>query len=235
VAQWGGVVAQLGQRGSSMGRRGSSIGEAWWLNGEEWLLNWGGVVAQWGGVVAQLGQRGSSMGRRGSSIGEAWWLNGEAWLLNWGGVVAQWGGVVAQLGQRGSSMGRRGGSMGRHGGSMVACHTVVLLSRVRVQHLPRRNLTANLLVGCYLGWHLAKADLCEGQQRRKLRKMNRWFAKKNKEKKIFPLSVKISGNNSFKKITALHVCSSLRFASQLPLPGSHPDFQNVPSVLSICI
>jgi hypothetical protein len=54
---------------------------------------------------------------------------------------------VAQLGRRGSSMGRRGGSMGRHGGSMVACHTVVLLSRVRVQRLPRRNLTANLLVG----------------------------------------------------------------------------------------
>jgi hypothetical protein len=28
-----------------------------------------------------------------------------------------------------------------------------------------------------------RADLCEGQQRSKLRKMNRWFAKNIKEKK----------------------------------------------------
>jgi hypothetical protein len=44
---------------------------------------------------------------------------------------------------------------GRHGGSVVACLTVVLQSRVRIRHLPSPQLTANLLVGCHLGWHLA--------------------------------------------------------------------------------
>jgi hypothetical protein len=38
----------------------------------------------------------------------------------------------------------------RHGGSMVACQTVVLQSRVRIQRLPSPQLTADLL-----GWHLA--------------------------------------------------------------------------------
>ncbi len=34
-------------------------------------------------------------------------------------------------------------------------HTVVLQSRVQIQRLPSPQLTANLLVGCHLGWHLA--------------------------------------------------------------------------------
>jgi hypothetical protein len=51
---------------------------------------------------------------------------------------------------------RRGGSMiGRLGGSMVAHQTVVLQSRVQIGRLPNPQLTANLLVGCHLGWHLA--------------------------------------------------------------------------------
>jgi hypothetical protein len=44
----------------------------------------------------------------------------------------------------------------RHGGSVVACLTVVLQSRVRIRCLPSPQLTANLLVGCHLGWHLAE-------------------------------------------------------------------------------
>jgi hypothetical protein len=44
---------------------------------------------------------------------------------------------------------------GKHGGSMVERQTVVLQSRVQIRHLPSPQLTANLLVGCHLGWHLA--------------------------------------------------------------------------------
>jgi hypothetical protein len=42
-----------------------------------------------------------------------------------------------------------------HGGSVVARLTDVLQSRVRIRRLPSPQLTANLLVGCHLGWHLA--------------------------------------------------------------------------------
>jgi hypothetical protein len=42
-----------------------------------------------------------------------------------------------------------------YGGSVVARLTVVLQSWVQIQHLPSPQLTANLLVGCHLGWHLA--------------------------------------------------------------------------------
>jgi hypothetical protein len=45
-------------------------------------------------------------------------------------------------------------NLGRCGGSMVANQTIVLKSRVRIWRLPSPQLTANLLVGCYLGWHL---------------------------------------------------------------------------------
>ncbi len=44
---------------------------------------------------------------------------------------------------------------GRHGGTVVACLTVVLQSRVQIWHLPSPQLTANCLVGCHLRWHLA--------------------------------------------------------------------------------
>jgi hypothetical protein len=54
-------------------------------------------------------------------------------------------------GTRGSSIGRRGSSIGWRGSSMVAHQTVVLQSRVQIQHLPSPQLTANLLVGCHLG------------------------------------------------------------------------------------
>jgi hypothetical protein len=47
------------------------------------------------------------------------------------------------------------GSHGRHGGSVVARLTVVLQSRVQIRRLPSPQLTANLLVGFHLGWHLA--------------------------------------------------------------------------------
>jgi hypothetical protein len=46
-------------------------------------------------------------------------------------------------------------STGRCGGLMVAHQTVVLQSRVLIRHLPSPQLTANLLVGCRLGLHLA--------------------------------------------------------------------------------
>ncbi len=38
---------------------------------------------------------------------------------------------------------------------MVAHQTVVLQSRVLIWRLPSPQLTANLLVGYHLGWHLA--------------------------------------------------------------------------------
>jgi hypothetical protein len=38
---------------------------------------------------------------------------------------------------------------------MVVPLTVVLQSRVQIQRLPSPQLIAHLLVGCYLGWHLA--------------------------------------------------------------------------------
>jgi hypothetical protein len=41
------------------------------------------------------------------------------------------------------------------GAEMVARQTVVLLSRVRIRRIPSSQLTANPLVGCHLGWHLA--------------------------------------------------------------------------------
>jgi hypothetical protein len=43
----------------------------------------------------------------------------------------------------------------RGGGSMVVCQTVVLQPIVRIRRLPSPQLTANLQVGCHLGWHLA--------------------------------------------------------------------------------
>jgi hypothetical protein len=74
------------------------------------------------------------------------------------------GGVVAQ---------------GRRGGSMVACQTVVLQSRVQIWHLPSPQLTANLLVGCHLGWHLAPGWPLWGATEEKITKINLWLAKKN--------------------------------------------------------
>ncbi len=44
---------------------------------------------------------------------------------------------------------------GRCGGSMVQHQTVVLQSWVHIRCLPSPQLTANLLVGCHLAWHLA--------------------------------------------------------------------------------
>jgi hypothetical protein len=64
------------------------------------------------------------------------------------------GGVVAQR-EGWWLLGRRGGSLGRRGGSMVVHQTVVLQSWVRIRCLSIPQLTANLLVGCHLGWHLA--------------------------------------------------------------------------------
>ncbi len=82
-------------------------------------------------------------GRHGGSW-EAWWLMGGMVALGrHGGSWEAWwlmGGMVA---------------FGRHGGSVVACLTVVLQSRVQIWCLPSPQLTANLMVGCHLGWHLA--------------------------------------------------------------------------------
>jgi hypothetical protein len=80
-----------------------------------------------GGVVAQLG-------RRGGSMREAWWLNE--------------GGVVAQLGRRGGSMRE---AWWLNGSALDCCPAVPSLKLAS----PRPQLTANLLVGCNLGWHLA--------------------------------------------------------------------------------
>jgi hypothetical protein len=66
---------------------------------------------------------------------------------------------------------------GRHGGSMVAWQTVVLQSRVQIQRLPSLQLTADLLVGCHLGWHLAAGWPLWGATEEKITKMNLWFAK----------------------------------------------------------
>ncbi len=44
---------------------------------------------------------------------------------------------------------------GRRVVSVVVRQTVVLQSRVRIWCLPSPQLTANLLVGCHLGWDLA--------------------------------------------------------------------------------
>ncbi len=81
-------------------------------------------------------------------------------------------GVVAQSGRRSSSM--------------VACQTVVLQSQVRIRCLPSPQLTANLLVGCLFGWHLAAGWPLWGATEVKITKMNHWFAKNTyKEKKTF--------------------------------------------------
>ncbi len=37
---------------------------------------------------------------------------------------------------------------------MLAHQAVVLQSRIRIRHIPSPQLTANLLIGCHLGWHL---------------------------------------------------------------------------------
>jgi hypothetical protein len=78
------------------------------------------------------------------------------------------GGVVAQA--------------GRCGSSMVARQTVVLQSRVRIRCLPSPQLTANLLVGCHLGWHLAAFWPLWGATEVKIMKMNPGSPKKYKEK-----------------------------------------------------
>ncbi len=74
-------------------------------------------------------------------------------------------------------------NFGRHGGSMVVRQTVVLQSRVRIRCLPSPQLIP-------LSWWVTiwdgtwpRADLCEGHQRKKLCKMDRWFATKNIEEK----------------------------------------------------
>jgi hypothetical protein len=71
---------------------------------------------------------------------------------------------------------------------MAARQTVVLQSWVQIQYLPSPQLTANLVVGRHLDGTWLRADLCERQQRRKLQKMNCWFAKNIKRKKKKKLS-----------------------------------------------
>jgi hypothetical protein len=89
--------------------------------------------------VAQ-GRHSGSIGRHGGSIRETWWLNREAWWLNreaWWLNREAWGLIREAWWLNGSTP------------------TVVLQSQVQIRHLPSPQLTANLLVGCYLGWHLA--------------------------------------------------------------------------------
>jgi hypothetical protein len=70
---------------------------------------------------------------------EARWLNGRRGG-SIGGVVAQW---------------EAWWLFGRRGSSTTARQIVVLQSWVRIWRLHSPQLIANLLVGCYPGWHLA--------------------------------------------------------------------------------
>jgi hypothetical protein len=73
--------------------------------------------------------------------------------------------------------------LGRRGGLMVARQTVVLQSRVQIWRLPSPQLTAILLVGCHLGWHLAAGWPLWGATEKKIMKMNLWFTRNINRKK----------------------------------------------------
>jgi hypothetical protein len=93
--------------------------------------------------------------------------------------------IFSWIGRRDSSIGRRDSSIGRCDSSMVACQTVVLQSQVRIRHLPSPQLTANLLVGCHLGWHLPAGWPLWGATEEKITKTNPGSPKTYKEKKKF--------------------------------------------------
>ncbi len=87
---------------------------------------------------------------QGTMTMEALWLSAG----RHGGSVV--GGMMAQIGRHGGSVMR--GMVAQNWEAwwpVVARLAVVLHSRVRIWRLPRPQLTANLLVGCHLGWHLA--------------------------------------------------------------------------------
>jgi hypothetical protein len=71
----------------------------------------------------------------------------------------------------------------RRGGSMVACQTVVLQSWVRIWHLPSPQLTANLLVACHMGWHLAAGWPLWGAKEEKITKNEPLVHQKHIKKK----------------------------------------------------
>ncbi len=85
----------------------------------------------------------------------------------------------------------------RHGGSVKACLTVVLLSRVQIQSLPSPQLTANLLVGCHLGWHLAVCWPLWGATEEKIMRNEPLVHQKHikKKKHILPITGKIQDSS----------------------------------------
>ncbi len=122
-----------------------------------------------GGVVAQW---------------EAWQLNWEAWQLN-GRRGSSMGGVVAQ-GRRGSSMEAVVAQWQR--ARLLSC-SPGFESGVSPAH---SCLPISWWVATWDGTWL-RADLCEGQQWRKLRKRNRWFTKNIQRKKKLGLMNKSIG------------------------------------------
>ncbi len=80
-------------------------------------------------------------------------------------------------------MGRHGSSMGRRGSSMVARQTVVLKSRVQIWRLPSPQLSANLLVGCHLGWHMSAGWPLWGATEEKITKKEPLVHQKHTKKK----------------------------------------------------
>ncbi len=75
--------------------------------------------------------------------------------------------------------------VGRRGSSMVACQTVVLQSRVRIWHLPSPQLSANLLVGCHLGWHIAAGWPLWGATEEKITNKEPLVHQKHRKKKKY--------------------------------------------------
>ncbi len=113
---------------------------------------------------------------------------------------------------------------GRHGGSMVAHQTVVLQSWVRIQCLPNPQLTANLLMGCHLGWHLAGGWPLWGAIEEKIMKNEPLVRQKHIKKKkikniyiyiyiyIYLYTMNSSGKNDFFSPTVYSMLSAIFFA-----------------------
>ncbi len=66
---------------------------------------------------------------------------------------------------------------------MVARQTVVLQSRVQIRRLPSQQLSANLLVGCHLGWHMAAGWPLWGATEEKITKKEPLVHQKHTKKK----------------------------------------------------
>ncbi len=120
---------------------------------------------------------------------------------------------------------RRGGSGGRRGGSVVVRQTVVLQSLVRIRRLPSPAhswLPISWWVATWDGtWQ--RADLCERQQRTKLWKMDRWFAKKHIKKKnsvALPTDILLT-------LCPKLWCPFIQYRSLCPVSSAHVLLSNI--------